>query len=115
LLGIFSIPTKIKQGDVVELLIDYGKTYEPMRERKGYGKRNNCGNIKSDEDEKSCLQRNLKEHQDLKASFKSYYMDEIQLLIAFLSQNVLKLLSRLLYSEVRKMTWQQGIAMRRIY
>jgi len=55
----------MKKGDTVELLVNYGKHYEGVRERKGYGLVNLQEGLGGDWDEKAKLQRNFVERKEI--------------------------------------------------
>jgi hypothetical protein len=54
----------MKNGDQIELLTNYGKVYERIREGKGYGYRNIHRGLASNEDRASALQRNFGDRED---------------------------------------------------
>ena len=55
----------MKKGDKVELLVNYGKHYEGVRERKGYGLVNYDEGLGGDQDDKARLQRNFEERKEI--------------------------------------------------
>lgn len=58
----YFVPSRAMQpGDEVELLADYTRVYERIRERKGYGRKNQLGVEKSDACRASRLRRNFGE------------------------------------------------------
>jgi hypothetical protein len=60
-----NIVEPMKQGQSVELLTDYFDTYEDVRERKGYGKKNLTIGLKSDEHLFARMERNCGVRQHL--------------------------------------------------
>jgi hypothetical protein len=58
------VDSPLKKNDRIELLTNYGKVYEDIRERKGYGWRNTHRGLPSDEDRASELKRNFAERED---------------------------------------------------
>lgn len=55
----------MKQGDTVELFVDYGEDYEQVRERKGYGRVNTKVNLGGDEEDGARLQRNFLDREEV--------------------------------------------------
>lgn len=56
----------MKKGDTVELLVNYGEHYEDIRERKGYGMKNQKEGLGCDSKDKAArLQRNFFEREQL--------------------------------------------------
>lgn len=59
------LDSPVKKGDQIELLTNYGKVYEDIREEKGYGYRNlNRGLASDDEDPALALQRKFGNRED---------------------------------------------------
>ena len=56
------IDKTMKKGDTVELLCNYNTGYESVRERKGYGRGNLDGTVKSDDDDGALIQRLVINH-----------------------------------------------------
>eukprot|EP00978_Attheya_sp_CCMP212_P016092 scaffold41913_cov54-Attheya_sp.AAC.5 len=76
-------------GDTVELLVDYGDTYEDVRERKGYGRANKKGEAESDSDDYARLQRNFTERSNREETIRNYSLDEIRSILYFIRTRVL--------------------------
>jgi hypothetical protein len=54
----------MKKGDTVELLVNYGLHYEDIRERKGYGLKNQREGLGGDAEDKAArMQRNFHERE----------------------------------------------------
>jgi hypothetical protein len=70
------------------LLVNYKGKYEEIRERRGYGKANLFDGVKSDDDDVTRVQRNLKERFLTEESILSFNEDEIQQVVEFLTEKV---------------------------
>lgn len=90
------IKNTIKPGETFELLTDYKTTYEATRERKGYGKRNLTGEVKSDSDEASRLKREAEERQAIIGRVKNMTVLQLFLLLEFLTEKVAAPLKKVL-------------------
>ena len=70
------ISDALKPGEQRELFVDYFSGYEDVRERKGYGKANLKGAVKSDDDRAAALERNIHERQRCVEKIKETECDE---------------------------------------
>lgn len=69
----------MKKGDCVELLVNYGETYEEVRERKGYGLRNAREGLGGDaDDEAAKLRRNLAERKEIQSDIADLRFMEVR-------------------------------------
>ena len=83
-----NIDEPIKKGETVELLVNYKGKYEEIRERRGYGEANLFDGVKSDDDDVTRVQRNLKERFLTEESILSFNEDEIRQVVEFLTEKV---------------------------
>jgi hypothetical protein len=91
------------KGDSVELLVDYGDTYEEVRERKGYGR-----DITFDP-----IQRNLEQREDLENNIRcltEYGMFE---LVEFLAENIFAPLVSQAGTKNSDLPWERVLVARR--
>eukprot|EP00934_Nitzschia_sp_Nitz4_P006531 Nitzschia sp. Nitz4//scaffold329_size19327//3206//6550//NITZ4_008726-RA/size19327-snap-gene-0.0-mRNA-1//1//CDS//3329547990//6521//frame0 len=77
------IQRPLRQGETVELLVNYGETYEPTRERQGYGRNNLLQKVQSDSHGPSRLERNLVERRDVVADIRETPLFDFYLLVGF--------------------------------
>ncbi|KAL7521142.1 hypothetical protein ACHAWX_005840 [Stephanocyclus meneghinianus] len=78
----------MKKGDTVELLVNYGKHYEGVRERKGYGLVNLQEGLGGDWDEKARLQRNFAERKEIENEIIDLKFMQLWVLAEFLTEKV---------------------------
>jgi len=78
----------MKKGDCVELLVDYGKLYENVRERKGYGVANLYGNVGDDSDRGAKLQRNFAARQSIESEISKLSVVRLYYLAEFLMERI---------------------------
>jgi len=81
---------KMKKGDTVELLANYGDHYEQVRERKCYGRANKSEHLGGDEDDGAKLQRNFHEREEVEKDISSLEVFAMFHLVEFLTENVFK-------------------------
>lgn len=72
------------KGESVELLVNYKEHYEPMRERRGYGKANLNDGVKSDADNITRVQRNLKERPLVEQTILQFNEEQIHQVMDFI-------------------------------
>eukprot|EP00529_Nitzschia_sp_RCC80_P002486 CAMPEP_0113495608 /NCGR_PEP_ID=MMETSP0014_2-20120614/29697_1 /TAXON_ID=2857 /ORGANISM="Nitzschia sp." /LENGTH=2073 /DNA_ID=CAMNT_0000389511 /DNA_START=205 /DNA_END=6426 /DNA_ORIENTATION=- /assembly_acc=CAM_ASM_000159 len=80
----FKSSVPISPGQTIELLVNYQDEYESVRERKGYGKLNKEGKVKSDEHLPSLLQRNFLERCDVEETIFPLGIRNFHQLLRFL-------------------------------
>lgn len=68
----------MKKGDTVELLVNYGDHYEPVRERKGYGRVNIEQDVGGDDEDKSRLQRNFVERREMESEIVDLSFEKVR-------------------------------------
>ncbi|KAL3803491.1 hypothetical protein HJC23_014039 [Cyclotella cryptica] len=78
----------MKKGDTVELLVNYGKHYEGVRERKGYGLVNRQEGLGGDWDDKARLQRNFVERKDIENEIDDLTFMQLWVLAEFLTEKI---------------------------
>jgi len=83
-----NIDNPLEKGETVELLVNYKGKYEEIRERRGYGEANLFDGVKSDDDDVTRVQRNLKERFLTEESILSFNEDEIQQVVEFVTEKV---------------------------
>jgi len=83
-----NIDEPLKKCETVELLVNYKGKYEEIRERRGYGEANLFDGVKSDDDDVTRVQRNLKERFLTEESILSFNEDEIRQVVEFLTEKV---------------------------
>jgi hypothetical protein len=82
------LDSPMKKGDQMELLTNYGKVYEPIRERKGYGWRNLNRDLASDEDRASALQRNSGDREDAENAIMLLNCPNLVSMIEFVKERI---------------------------
>lgn len=70
------------------MLVNYKGKYEEIRERRGYGEANLFDGVKSDDDDVTRVQRNLKERFLTEESILSFNEDEIRQVVEFVTEKV---------------------------
>jgi hypothetical protein len=78
----------LAKDETVELLVDYFEVYELVRERKGYGKGNMNGELKSDDHPASALIRNFAEREAIEVMVHSLSIKEIFYALDFLANRI---------------------------
>jgi len=80
----------LNKGDTVELLVNYGDHYEQVRERKGYGRKNESEQVGSDEeDDAARLRRNFLEREESENDISTLNVFDLHNLMEFLTDKVL--------------------------
>lgn len=91
-----ALTSALKKGESVELLADYDDTYEPVRERKGYGKANIENGVQSDDHEPTALARNFEERQFIVDKVNGLHTVQLFHLTEFIVENTLEPLDDLI-------------------
>jgi hypothetical protein len=95
------------KGDSVELLVNYGDTYEEVRERKGYGRDNKFDPI----------QRNLEQREDLENKIRSLTVYGMFELVEFLTEKIFDPIDKSIISGERAensdLPWERVLVARR--
>ncbi len=81
----------MSKGDTVELLVDYGETYEATRIRKGYGKKNIEDGLECDKDKSSRFKRDHSERASIKIMIQTMTFIELQNALIFLRNQIFPL------------------------
>jgi hypothetical protein len=82
------LASPMKKGDQIELLTNYGKVYETIRERKGYGWRNLNRGLPSNEDRASGLKRNLGDREDAENTIMLLNCPNLVSMIEFVKERI---------------------------
>ena len=78
----------LSKGETVELLVNYGDSYEATRIRKGYGLQNIREGLDCDKDESSKFKRDHADRASIKEMIKTMKLREIQNALVFLESQI---------------------------
>lgn len=103
---------QLLKGDTVELLTNYRRAYEPVRERKGYGLKNLTQGLKpASEDDGVRLFVNFEDRQDMQIIIGEASIEKVLLLLQFVEQSICDQLCKLPRASLTSIQW---VACRRI-